>query len=149
MDRTIRRSGSNPLTRAVTMAPARTGRLLSYGGRAAGAALAFAVAVDQSYTRTRTLALALAVLALLTLFPPRVRLAGRLAWLGAGLVFFGGALLAHLPPGKAMLAAGVLAALGAAVDDQNTGRTTGAPWFFMAVGVLIALIAVIVLSIEG
>ncbi len=139
----------NPLARLAWALPAGFGRLLSFGGRIAAGALATAIAADQSFARTRSLALVAAVLVLATCLPVPARLAGRLPWLGAGVAFFAGALLLHLPAGVAMLAAGAGAALGAAVDDVQQGRATGVPSFFAGFGIVAALVAVIVLGVEG
>jgi hypothetical protein len=139
----------NPLARAAAAIPTGVGWMLSNAGRAFAIALAILVAVDQSYTRTRTFAVVVAVVVAITLIPLAGRWFSRLMWLGAGMTFFGGALLAHLTTGKLMLLAGVLAATGAAIADQHAHRPTGVAWFFTGSGLVAALIAAIVLGIEG
>jgi hypothetical protein len=139
----------NPLARVALAAPPALGRAMSIGGRAAGAAFAIAVAAGQSFERTRALAVVIAVLALVSLLPVPRQIARRLPWPGAGVVFFGGALLAPLAGGILMVAAGAVAALGAAIDDRHAGRMTGVPSFFTGFGLMAVAVVAIVLGIEG
>ncbi len=139
----------NLLSRLALAAPAGRGPLLSLGGRIAGGALALAIAADQPFERTRVLAIALAVVALATTLPAPGWWAARLPWLGAGVLFFGGALLAHLAPGALMLVAGALAALGAALDDHRRGRMIGVATFFTGFGLTSLMVVAIILGIEG
>lgn len=139
----------NPLARATARLPTHTGWARSNAGRALGAVLPILVAVDQSYTRTRALGIAVAVAVAVTLVPLAVRWSSRLMWLGAGVTFFGGALLANLTTGKLLILAGALAAAGAAITDQHAHRPTGVAWFFTGSGLIAALVAAIVLGIEG
>jgi len=140
---------SNPLSRAALALPSRSGALLAHVARPLAAAAALSIVLDQSYARTRILALVLAVLVLLTLLPLGGRLRLRLPWIAAGLLVMGGALLAHLSGGVAMIVLGALAAVGTAVDDVQAHRVTGAPAFFAGFGIALALITVIVLTIAG
>lgn len=142
-------SQPNPLIRLARALPSGTGTALSLGGRVAGALLAAAIAVDQSYDRTRLFAIAIAALTLLSCLPFAARFRSRLAWAGAGLTFFGGALLAGFGAGLLMVLCGAFAAIGAAVDEQQRGRRTEVPSFFMGFGVTAALVAIIVLAVEG
>lgn len=139
----------NPFARAALALPARSGHLLSVAARSAGGALALAITLDQEFERTRALALAVSLLALASFVPLPDRWRARLAWIGAGLLFFGGALLAHLALGKFLLATGALAALGAAVEDHRRGRMPGVASFFTGFGLTTAVVITIVLSIEG
>ena len=140
---------TNPLIRLARALPSGAGPALSLGGRIAGAVLAAAVAGDQSYDRTRIFAIAIAALAALSCVPFAARLRGRLGWAGAGLVFFGGALLGGFGAGLLMVLCGTLAAIGAAVQEQQREQHTEVPSFFMGFGATAALVAIIVLAVEG
>lgn len=137
----------NPLTRVARALPERSGSLLALGARIAGSAFAIAVAAQQSYDRTRALAVVLAAVALLSCVPVPGWLRDRLPWLGAGVLFFGGALLAHLDAGKALLLCGALAAAAVAVDEQQHRRPTTVSAFFTGLGVVVLAVTAIVLGI--
>jgi hypothetical protein len=139
----------NPLARLARAVPSATGITLSLGARLAGVALAATIAVEQSYDRTRLFAVAVAALALFSCLPLSAGLRGRLAWLGAGLLFFGGALLAGLGTGLLVLLCGAVAATGAAIDEQHHRRRTDVPSFFMGFGITAGLVVLIVLAVEG
>ena len=138
----------NPLARIARSLPPATGRLLSLGGRIAAGAIAIAIAVDQSYMRTRWFALVVAMLILAGCLPAPAGPARRLPWLGSGLAFFAGALLLRLPAGDALLFSGAVAAVGAAVTDAQQGRASGVAWFFVAIGIVVALAAAVVLGVK-
>ena len=142
-------SSRNPLARTALTAPSWLGQALSLAGRALGGGLALVVAAGEDYDRTRLLGVALAVATLASFAPVPPRFRGRAAWIGAGLLFFGGALLTSLAAGLAMLATGAVAALGAALDDEHRGRPTGVPSFFTGFGLTLAIVTVIVLTVEG
>ncbi|MGH2583671.1 MAG: hypothetical protein ACRDJE_02020 [Dehalococcoidia bacterium] len=142
-------SHPNPLTRVARSLPADLGPALAVGGRIAGVAAALALALDQSYDRTRALALALAVITALTLAPLPARLRAQLPWLGAGVLFFGGALLTSFTVGWLILVSGAVAALGATLQEQRSGRPTAVPAFFMGFGMIVLFVAAIVLGIDG
>jgi hypothetical protein len=148
MNQTMKQDIS-PLARVALRLPARTGLALSLAGRVAGIALALVLAGDQDYDRTRAFAGAVAVLAVLSLLPRPGWLGRRLPWIGAGVLFFGGALLASMMLGKLLLLSGVIGALGAAIEDRQQGRMTGAPSFFAGLGIVSVVVAVIVLMVEG
>ena len=148
MNRTTKQN-INPLARVALGLPARTGPVLSLVGRLAGIVLAVAVIGDQEYDRTRAFAGAMAVLAAAGLIPRPGWLARRMPWVGAGVLFFGGALLASMALGKLLILSGAIAALGAAIEDRQQGRMTGAPTFFAGFGLVSVVVAVIVLTIEG
>jgi hypothetical protein len=139
----------NPLARVALGLPVRTGFVLSLVGRVAGIVLALAVIGDQDYDRTRAFAGVVAALAALSLIPRPTGLARRLTWVGAGVLFFGGALLASIALGKLLILSGVIAAAGAAIEDRQQGRMTGAPSFFAGFGLVSVMVAVIVLMVEG
>ena len=141
--------GTNPLVRVARALPAGSGRLLSLGGRAVGGALALAIAAGQDYDRTRALALVLAVVGLASCAPLGGWLRGRLPWLGAGVLFFGGALLAQVGLGRWVLLCGALAAVGAAIDEGQDRRQTRVAAFFTGFGLIVLAVAAIVLGIEG
>jgi hypothetical protein len=111
--------------------------------------LAAAIAITQDYESTRIFAAVIAILVASTClpFPSGVRV--RFAWLGAALLFFGGAILAHLPAGVLMLLCGVVAAIGASLEEQQRGRRSSALFFFAGFGIVMALVFVIVLGRGG
>jgi hypothetical protein len=139
----------NPIARAALALPPWLGLTLARGGRLAGIALAASIALDQSYDRTRAVSIAFAVPAAASLLPLPSRLAARLMWTGAGVLFFGGALLAGSALGLLMAVAGAVAAAGAAIDDRQRERVTGVPSFFTGFGLVAAITAAAVLGIEG
>jgi hypothetical protein len=143
------KQNTNPLARAALTLPSRTGLALSLVGRIAGIALALAIVGDQDYDRTRAFAGAVMALAALSLIPRPVGLARRLLWVGAGVLFFGGALLGSMALGKLLILSGAIAALGAAIEDRQQGRMTGVPSFFAGFGLVSLVVATIVLTIEG
>ena len=112
-------------------------------------ALAIAMAVTQSYEPTRIFAAATAILVALTCMPFPVRHRGWLTWLGAGFVFFGGALLAHIPAGVVLLVCGTLTAFGAAIDEQQRGRRSSVLMFFGGFVGAMAVAVAIILTFEG
>lgn len=140
-------TAEQPLTRLALALPAWLPAALSYGGRLAGTALALAVLLDQSYGRTRVLAAALAATALLSLLPLPGRAGRWLPWLAAGMLFFGGALLAHLPAGIALIVAGALAAAGVAAGERRRGEPNGVAAFFAGLGLLLATVTLTVLLV--
>lgn len=140
---------SNPLARVARLVPTGTATPLGLAARIGGAALAVVLATDEPYRRTRLFAAGLALLALATFLPLSRTLRGRLAWLGAGVFFFGGALLAGRTAGMLILLCGVVAALGVVVDEQHTGRRTDVPSFFIGFGLVSLLVAVLVLGVDG
>lgn len=134
----------NPPARLARALPAGIGVTVALLARIAGIALAITVAATQSYDPTRVFAATIAGLVAFTCGPLPARLRGRLTWLGAGLVFFGGALLVHIPAGALMLVCGVLAAIGAAVDEQqHTRRSTVLTFFGGFVGAMAAAVAIV------
>ncbi|MGD9893966.1 MAG: hypothetical protein AB7R89_09570 [Dehalococcoidia bacterium] len=139
----------NPFTRLARSLPAGFGAIAALVARAAGAALAIAVAVEQSYDGTRIFAATIAALVLISCLPFPSRLRGRTPWLGAALVFFGGALLAHFPAGMLMVFCGALAAIGTAIDEQQRGHWSHVLTFFAGFALTIAIAVATILSIEG
>ncbi len=139
----------NPLRRVALALPAGVGRLLSLASRIAGGALAVAIAVAQDYDRTRAFAVVLTVVALVSCLPLGGWLRERLPWLGAGVLFFGGALLAQVGLGRWVLLCGALAAVGAAIDEGQDRRQTRVAAFFTGFGLIVLAVAAIVLGIEG
>ncbi len=63
--------------------------------------------------------------------------------------FFGGAALAAAGPAGLMIVAGGMAALGAAVGDAHDRRVPNVLTFFAGGAVAGALVAVMVLTLEG
>jgi hypothetical protein len=139
----------NPLARWAGSLPNGIGATVALLARIAGIALAIAVALSQSYDPTRVFATTIAALVALSCIPFPIRNRGWLTWLGAGLAFFGGALLAHIPAGALMLLCGALAAVGAAVDEQQRSRRSAVLFFFVGFGVSMAVAVAIILSFEG
>jgi hypothetical protein len=129
--------------------PIGTGLALSLGGRLAGGAAAAALAIDQSYEGTRTVAGVLAALAVLSCLPVSGRLRDALGWIGAGILFFGGAVLASFASGLLMVFCGVLAAIGVAIDEQQRGRVTSVLALFAGFGLTLVLVVVTVFRLEG
>jgi hypothetical protein len=139
----------NPLVRLARSLPAGIGGIAALIARVAGGALAIAIAVDQSYDGTRIVAAVIAALVLLSCLPFPSRFRNWFAWLGAGVLFFGGALLVHIPAGMLMLLCGAAAAIGAAIDEQQHGRRSSVLMFFVGFTLTMALMVVVVLGIEG
>lgn len=139
----------NPLTRLARSLPTGSGHTLALAGRLAGVAVAVAIVAQQGYDRTRVLAACLAAFTLVSCVPVLGWLKPRLPWTGVGVLFFGGALLASLDLGKALLLLGALAAGGIAIDEQQHGRTTAIPAFFAGLGLVSATVAAIVLLVAG
>jgi hypothetical protein len=129
--------------------PPRIGTVTALVARITGAALAAGVAVDQTYEGTRIFASVIAALVLLCCLPFPSRVRGRLAWLGAGLMFFGGALLAHIPAGMLLLVCGALAAIGEAIDEQQHGRRSEVLAFFAGFALTMAVAVATILSLGG
>jgi hypothetical protein len=144
----ITRHRHNPPTGAALALPSWTGRRLSIVARLTGATLALFIA-GESFDGAQTFAVVIALLTLAGLLPAPSGLARRLPWVGAGVLFFGGALLAHLALGQLVIVAGVLAAAAAAIDDQQQRRTTGALAFFATFGLMALVVAATVLGFEG
>jgi hypothetical protein len=142
-------SPANPLVRVARALPAGAGWPLALGARIAGGALAIALAADQTYDRTRTLAGVIAALALVSCLPLGGSLRERLPWIGAGVLFFGGALLAGLTAGLLVLLCGAIAALATAIQEQHDRRASAVPSFFTGLGVTLVAVVAIVLGIEG
>jgi hypothetical protein len=142
-------SPANPLVRVARALPAGAGWPLALGARIAGGALAIGLAADQAYDRTRLLAGVIAALTLVSCVPLRGGLRERLPWIGAGALFFGGALLAHLTAGLLVLLCGAIAALGTAIQEQHDRRATAVPSFFTGLGLVLVAVVAIVLGIEG
>ena len=151
---------SNPLSRIALEAPAALGPAISIGARVIGAALALYIAQGQSYDRTQMFAAGLAADALLSIVPlPRGISPGRVfgggfvSALGAGALFFGGAVLAGETPaaGITMLIAGAAAACGALMAGRRTEQTLAVALigFFASLPALIAAVALIALAVEG
>jgi hypothetical protein len=141
-----RTTPTNPARAWIRTLPDDSGHIVSMAARAVGAALAAWIAVTVGFTPTRLLAAFLAAAATLSLVPLPGRWFVRLPWHGAGALFFGGALLAHLPAGVAIAALGALAALAEVVDDVQRDRPTGVPSFFTGFGIVaVAVIALMVL----
>lgn len=142
-------SNLTPIARLARSLPAGIGATVALLARVIGIALAIAVAVTQSYDPTRIFAAATAILVALTCMPFPTRQRGWLIWLGAGFVFFGGALLAHTPAGVLMLVCGALTAFGAAIDEQQRGRRSNVLMFFGGFAGAMAVAAAIILTFEG
>lgn len=70
-------------------------------------------------------------------------------WIGAGVLFFCGALLGHLPLGVVAATCGALAAIAMAVEDEQQGCAVGAPSFFTGFDLTCLAVLVIVLTIPG
>lgn len=139
----------NPLARVVLSLPEGAGLIVSLAARFSGIVLALLVIGNQSYDRTRAFAGAVAVLVALSLTSRPRGAARRLPWIGAGVLFFGGALLGSLTLGKLLILCGVIAALGAALEDRRQARMTGVPSFFAGFGIVSLTVAAIVLTVEG
>lgn len=139
----------NPFVRLAQTLPSGIGGAIALGGRVAGSVIAAAIAVTQDYESTRIFAATIAFLAAATClpFPSGVRI--RFAWLGAALLFFGGAILAHLPAGVLMLLCGVVTAMGASIEEQQRGLRTSVLFFFAGFGIVMALVFGIVLGRGG
>jgi hypothetical protein len=76
------------------------------------------------------------------------------AWLGAvaaGLLFFGGAILAHEPAGIGMLVAGVVAALANGAWARHRGIDIGpsVSGFFLGSGLTYLVIFAVIFTVEG
>lgn len=120
-------ASANPLAAVSNVVPQRAAWLASIAGRLLGAALALAVALDQSYDPTQVFTVAIAAAVVATLVPLRGSLPGVAAGFGAGLVFFAGAVLNHMPAGVAMLIVGVVAGAAAAAFSHRAGRDATLP----------------------
>lgn len=120
-------TASNPLASLAWGIPLQTLRAASIAGRLFGAGFAIAVAFDQSYNPTQVFTVVLAGLVLATLAPLSGSRGDVVAALGAGMVFFAGTVLTHLPPGLAMLAMGAFAGLAAFALAQRNGRNVTLP----------------------
>jgi hypothetical protein len=141
-------STANPLVRAARTLPAPAGWPLALGARIAGGALAIGIAAGQTHDGTRVFAAVMAALTLLSCLPLGDRLRARLPWIGAGVLFFGGATLTYLTAGVLLLLCGVLAAAATAIQEQHDGRTTAVPWFFAGFALVLVAIVCVVLGIE-
>jgi len=115
-------TAKNPLANLAQSIPQQTARGASVAGRLFAAGLAMTVAFDQSYDPTQVFVVVVAALVAATVVPLTGALGDIAAGLGAGLAFFGGAVLTHLAPGLAMLAIGAFAGLGAAVVAAKANR---------------------------
>jgi hypothetical protein len=117
--------------------------------RAAGVVLALFVTADQSYDPTQVFGTALATIVGLSLIPVSARTL--LGGLGAGVLFFGGALLWAQAAGVAMLALGAIAGVASAIDALHQRRdvTATVVVFFAALALVVAATVTIILTVEG
>jgi ABC-type transport system involved in cytochrome c biogenesis permease subunit len=139
----------HPLARMALRLPAHAGLWLSLAARVAGVGAALVIVGSQDHEGSRVFAGAVTVLGLASL-PLRPAWTTRsLPWLGAGVLFFAGALLASMTAGTLLIFAGGIGALGAAIEDRQQDRQTGALWFFVGFGIIAVLVAMTVLAIEG
>ena len=138
----------NPLARWARSLPAGIGVAVALVARIAGIALTIAVVLTQTYEPTRIFAATIAILVGFTCIPVPTRFRAWLTWFGAGLVFFGGALLAHIPAGVLMLLCGSLAAIGAAIDEQQRGRRSTVLMFFGGFAAVMAVAVAVIIFFE-
>lgn len=146
------RSGTGtPIGRAVAAMPAWIDRVLSDGGRAAGALLAIAIAANQAHDRTQVFATVLAMLTAASFVPLPRAIAGVVVAAASGALFFAGAALWSQTAGIAITAAGAAAAAGVLSGAIRGGRSPGWPLaaFFGALGMVIAAVITIALAVEG
>ncbi len=144
-------TASNPLSRLAFSVPGQTARAASLVGRIFGAGLAVAIAFDQSYDPTQAFTLTVAALVLATAVPARGSRGDWLAAIGAGIVFFAGAVLTHLGFGLAMLAMGSVAAAGTFAFAHQEQRDVTLPGllFVAAVSLTAALQVAVVFLFES
>ena len=144
------RTPANPLAQFAASVPEGIAGWISVAARVVGAALALYIASDQSYDRTQILCAAIVALVLATL-PPLTRMAPFIAGLGAGILFFSGALLWAQPAGIGMVVAGIVAVAATLIDthhrDSDIGQPIGA--FLFGLGATVAVVAIIILTVEG
>ncbi len=120
----------NPLQRLAESVPGGAALAVSVAARLLGAALALWYAYDQDtlfpgehFPRTWTIVILTSAIAVLSCVPGRYRGSGIVAALGAGILIFGGANLAHRSTGVAVVACGVVAALAVAAWNHRRGET--------------------------
>jgi hypothetical protein len=121
--------------------------------------LAAAIAVSEDYDGSQVFGSVLALLVLATMvpLPASIGVLGTpfrawLPWLGAGFVFFGGAMLGSIGLGLLMMPVGVAALIGAAMVTQHEGDSPG--WgilaFFAGFVILLGFFFVVLLPVvEG
>jgi hypothetical protein len=141
----------NPLARIADAVPSRVAEATSIAARAIGAAAAAYIAFDQSYDPTQAFAAGVIAVALASLIPVPAPWRMALAAFGAGVLFFGGALLLHEAAGVVMLVAGTVAAAATFVVGHRREDAVGLPVaaFFVAAGATIGWVAVILFMVEG
>ena len=143
-------SAANPLLSVANRFPTQALRAASIAGRLFGALLLVAVAFDQSYDPTQVFTAVAAGVVALTLVSLPGAPGDWMSALGAGVVFFAGAVLTHLEPGLTMLAMGLLSGLAtfALAARANRNALPAAAVFVCAVFVTAALQVAIVFGFE-
>ncbi|MEX0782327.1 MAG: hypothetical protein WD557_06725 [Dehalococcoidia bacterium] len=138
---------ANPVERWAESIPEQAAFAVSVAAKLAGVALALWYAYDQDtlfpgehFPRTWTIVVFTSVLALLSCIPGRYPGRAFVAALGAGMLIFGGANLAHRPVGVAVVLCGVIAAVAVAAWNHRRGEPVAATLFgLVAAGALTAL----------
>lgn len=142
--------GQNPLAARMAAVPEASARLASRLGRVLAGFGALAVAYDESYDRTMVYGLALAALMMLSLVPLPRRVSTLAVGLACGLAFFAGAILADQGEGIILIFSGAIGAVGHGILAHRRGTLPSAvSGFFLGSGLAVAIVAAIVLSIEG
>ena len=137
----------NPLERAATRVPEHAAFWISIAAKLVGAALALWYAYDQDtlfpgehFPRTWTIIIFTSALAVASCVPAKFAFSGVGAALGAGILVFGGANLAHRPAGVAVVVCGIVAALAVAAWNHRRGEPFASTLAGLALaGVLTAL----------
>jgi hypothetical protein len=139
----------NPLERFAASIPLTSAYWVSVAAKLAGAALALWYAYNQDtlfpaehFPRTWTIAGLTAAIALASCVPARYPASAIVAALGAGILIFGGANLAHRPAGIAVVACGIIAALAVAVSNHRRGHPAIATLTGLALGGLLTALAI-------
>lgn len=137
----------NPLQRLADAVPAGAAQAVSVAARLLGVALALWYAYDQDtlfpgehFPRTWTIVVFTSVIALVSCLPGSYRGSALVAAVGAGMLIFGGANLAHRPAGVAVVLCGVVAALAVAAWNHRRGEPLASTLLgLIAAGVLTAV----------
>jgi hypothetical protein len=142
-----RTMSANPLERWAASVPETAAYAVSVIAKLLGVALALWYAYDQDtlfpgehFPRTWTIVVFAGAIAVISVLPTRYPGSGVVAALGAGILIFGGANLAHRAAGVGVVLCGVLAALAVAAWNHRRGEPLASTLLGLAIaGVLTGL----------